>query len=75
MFTGNDSTPQWQTVTMDGEIFASIEDLQLKSNQEYQVQLKVTNMAGFTGAVISETFTVETESPSANNGLYIYLRH
>ena len=71
MFVGNDSTtPQWETVTMEGEMFASVTDLELKSNQEYQVQLKATNMAGLTSAVISETFTVETESPSAKNGLY-----
>ena len=60
---GADDITAWQTVNIDGEMFASISNLQLFSYEEYRVELRVTNQAGLTSEVISQSFFVETNKP------------
>ena len=60
---GSIEVTDWQTVLMEGEMFASIGDLHLSSYQEYQILVKVTNLAGLTSDAISQSFFVETEKP------------
>ena len=54
----------WQSVTLAGEMFASMDDLRLSSNEQYNILLRVTSQAGLTSDVISQSFFVEVDRPT-----------
>ena len=59
----DESITDWETVDLAGEMFASLEGLELESFHDYKVQMRATNLAGFTSRVVAQHFRVESEYP------------
>ena len=59
----------WKTMASANQLFAELRDLSLESYATYTLMLRVHNYADMTSDLVTNNFTIETESPRVTGRL------